>query len=48
MKVKRLALPAAEGHVSLHNVVDSNGRRLLRKGVLLGAEEIEEHRRHGQ
>lgn len=40
MKVKRLALLAAEGHVSLHNIVDSNGRRLLRKGVLLGAEEL--------
>jgi hypothetical protein len=32
MQVKRLPLGEAAGHLLLHNVVDADGRRLLRKG----------------
>lgn len=41
MKVQRLPLNQAEGHLLLHNVVDADGRRLIRKGVRLTSAEIE-------
>jgi molybdenum cofactor cytidylyltransferase len=41
MHVQRLPLDQATGHLLLHNVVDADGRRLLRKGVRIGAAEVE-------
>lgn len=47
MRVQRLPLEEARGHLLLHNVVDADGRRLIRKGVRLGTAEIEMLRNRG-
>jgi molybdenum cofactor cytidylyltransferase len=41
MHIQHLPLDQATGHLLLHNVVDADGRRLLRKGVQIGAAEME-------
>lgn len=40
MHVQRLSLSAAQGQLLLHNVVDNQGRRILRKGIRLQAEQL--------
>lgn len=40
MHIQSLRLSQATGHLLLHNVLDANGRRILRKGVRLDAEHL--------
>lgn len=44
MRVERLPLEQAVGHLLLHNVVDVDGRRLIRKGVALTAQHLDKLR----
>jgi hypothetical protein len=47
MQVERLPREQARGHLLLHNVVDADGRRLIRKGVQLTDEHINALRKLG-
>ncbi len=47
MRVMRLPLEEAQGHLLLHNVVDADGRHLLRKGIRLGPDTLERLRELG-
>lgn len=47
MYIARVSLDQAAGHLLLHNVVDTEGRRLVRKGVQLTSEHIARLRQVG-
>ncbi len=41
MQIRSLTIEEASGHVLIHNVVDQGGKKVLKKGSLLGAEGLE-------